>query len=110
MSNILFTYGTLRPGSAATVIIPGKIYDLGWFPGLIMGEGEVVAEKIEVKDWDRVDRYEGYNPDDHEGSLYIRQPFLGGFVYVYNRAVREDKLVKGGDWLAYVDKRKTGYV
>ncbi len=101
MSKILYTYGTLRPGGPNTVTIPGKLYDLGWFPGLVMGQGEVVAEKIEVEDWARVDRYEGYHPDDHEGSMYIRRPFLDGFIYEYNRRVSEDKLVECGDWLVY---------
>lgn len=104
MSEYLYTYGTLRPGKANTVVVPGKIYDLGWFPGLVMGEGEVVCEKLEIKDWSWVDRYEGYYPDDPENSLYIRRPFEDGFIYEYNRQVPDDKLIASGDWLKHTCK------
>lgn len=109
MSKFLYTYGTLRPGKEGTVKVPGEMYDLGWFPGIKLGSNqrEVVCEKIEVNDWDAVDRYEGYNENNPEGSLYIRRPFMDGFIYEYNREVDPLKRVESGDWLEHI-KAKGG--
>lgn len=117
MSEFLFVYGTLRPGGRETFGVPGKLYDLGWFPGIKLGgEGTVVCERVPVTDWAPVDRYEGYNPDDLEGSLYIRRPYLlltevgnfEGFIYEFNRDITKGwrggftpKLIESGDWLQY---------
>lgn len=106
MSNILYVYGTLRPWGPNTIKIPGQLFDLGRFPGVKLDlPGEVVCEKIEVKDWSAIDRYEGYYPEDHEGSLYIRRPFMDGFIYEFNRDVDPEKRIEFGDWLVYTKER-----
>lgn len=103
----LYTYGTLRPGDKETVTVKGRLYDLGWFPGIILGgDDDVVCEKIEVKDWAAVDRYEGYREDDKENSLYIRVPHEDGFIYEYNRPVNPVKLIQSGDWLDYTQEKR----
>lgn len=111
MSNILYVYGTLRPGDTEPVKVPGVLYDIGWFPGIkLYGDEEdnsyVVCEKIEVKDWDAVDRYEGCFPDDPASSLYIRRPYLDGFIYEFNHTVHDHKMIPSGDWLEYKQQRK----
>jgi gamma-glutamylcyclotransferase (GGCT)/AIG2-like uncharacterized protein YtfP len=107
MSNILYVYGTLRPGNADTVKVKGQLYDLGWFPGIKLGgTGDVICEKIEVQDWSAVDRYEGYMPSDPANSLYIRVPFGDGFIYEFNRDVNPVKLVPTGDWLDYTKEKR----
>ena len=102
MSNILYTYGTLRPKRQEFPVyyfVKGVLYDLGRFPGIKLGgEDFVVCGKVTVKDWGPVDRYEGYDPDDHERSLYIRVPYLDGFIYEFNRPVDGYPVIPGGDW------------
>lgn len=103
----VYVYGTLRPGNGEPFVIPGEIYDLGWYPGLkLLPETDgkfVVAERIEADDerLAKLDSYEGYYEDDHKHSLYLRVPFLDGWVYVYNRPLEGRTPVLSGDWLSY---------
>jgi len=105
----VYVYGTLRPGDGEPHVIPGQIFDLGWFPGLKMlspDKGEfVVAERVEVSDdqLTSLDSYEGYYPSDPRNSLYIRVPYLDGWTYIYNKPLASEthKLIPGGDWLTY---------
>ena len=104
---VLYVYGTLRPSTLDTVIIKGQLFDLGWFPGLKMDlDGEVVCNRIEVDDIEKIDRYEGYREDDHEGSLYIRRPFLDGYIYEFNRDVSPAARVLSGEWLEYTQEKR----
>jgi gamma-glutamylcyclotransferase (GGCT)/AIG2-like uncharacterized protein YtfP len=112
VSHILYVYGTLRPGKAETVEIPGKLYDLGWYPGARIAwdgkdcESKITCERIEVADWGPVDAYEGYNPKFPDDSLYIRRPYLDGFIYEYNRELNEKRVVNSGDWLNYTQTER----
>ena len=109
MSNILYTYGTLRPGISEPVKVPGKLYAVAWFPGAKLdpnSDSTFLAERVPVIDWKGVDAYEGYNPDNPEGSLYIRKPFLDGFIYEYNRPVDELEEVTSGDWLQHAKEER----
>lgn len=120
MPETVYVYGTLRPGKqspdgSGTVQIPGKMYDLGWFPGIILeppgghGEDFVTCERIEVENLDAVDAYEGYNPELISESLYIRRPILDGWIYEYNQEVGSKSLVSCGDWLAYIEQERGIY-
>lgn len=103
MAETIYVYGTLRPGEPGTVQIPGKLYDLGWFPGIILGgDTFVTCERIEVEDLDAVDAYEGYNPKFTIESLYIRRPILDGWIYEYNKGVEGRRVINSGDWLSYI--------
>ena len=109
MTAILYTYGTLRPGLKEPIRVPGKLYNVSWFPGAILDEqsqSSFLAEPVEVQNWDRVDGYEGYDPSNPEGSLYIRRPFLDGFIYEYNRPVNDLEEIVSGDWLAYKEEER----
>jgi len=107
-------YGTLRPATGEAVEIPGKIYDLGWFPGLVLDDSGATVKGtwIEVDDvrLAQLDRYEGYREDFPDKSLYLRKPFQGGWVYVYNRSIGDRALIEtgieSGDWLAYTVTEK----
>jgi gamma-glutamylcyclotransferase (GGCT)/AIG2-like uncharacterized protein YtfP len=108
MSHNLFVYGTLRPGNTETMYIPGRLYDLGWFPGLILdtpNPGLVAVELTSVPSLAPFDLYEGYSPQNPESSLYIRQEvtILGitGWIYVYNNKYDINKLIPCGDWLKH---------
>lgn len=104
----VFVYGTLMKGRAnyyrylaplepiTRAEIEGfKMYDIGYFPGIVEGEGRVKGEVYEVskEKLAEIDALEG------EGSLYIRKKvkfddYKGNhigkeyaYVYVYNRSV-----------------------
>jgi hypothetical protein len=67
-----------------------------------------LAERIEIQTPDQFDRYEGYDPNDPDGSLYIRRPYEDGWIYEFNRHPPPDKVVQSGDWLAYKRERDGG--
>ena len=123
---ILF-YGSLRRGEATfeqlnlgrrlefvrPVRIAGALYDLGDYPGLVLGAlGQVKGELYRILDpavLAELDDYELYRPDDPApydaakgtGSLYLRQAIGVGttsaFVYVLNVPPTGPR-IPGGDW------------
>jgi gamma-glutamylcyclotransferase (GGCT)/AIG2-like uncharacterized protein YtfP len=103
----VYVYGTLMTGAGERVQVPGKLYDLGWFPGAKISTPECgssfVAEVREVSDGKlkEFDNYEGYYESHPEASLYIRRPYLDGWIYEYNRQPADDRLIESGDWNAH---------
>jgi gamma-glutamylcyclotransferase (GGCT)/AIG2-like uncharacterized protein YtfP len=103
----VFVYGTLRPGGALSYLVPGVMYDLGWYPGVRLMSPEsgsfFTAEKIEVtpQRLQELDDYEGYHPTDPSRSLYLRVPYLDGWIYTYNRSFNGHERIHSGDWLEY---------
>ena len=112
----LFVYGTLHPDRAPEAMrsvvarlrhagsgsVQGRLLDLGAYPGLVLdGElrpvrGEVFALPEDAETLPALDAYEGFDPADEAGSLFVRRlcavTLEGGseeqhWVYVYNRAV-----------------------
>ncbi|MFB6283159.1 MAG: gamma-glutamylcyclotransferase [Halobacteria archaeon] len=63
-----------------TCYIPGRLYEVGNYPGLKLGGADM--EKVEVELYeilesdiiDTLDRYEGYIPSDPGSSLFLK-PF-----------------------------------
>lgn len=105
----LLVYGTLRPGTTATVTVPGyAMYDLGWFPGVRPDpSSSIVCERVEVRDDEhlaKLDRYEGYRESAPETSLYIRTKVGDDYIYIYNSEPEEKQRVKSGDWLIHTEK------
>jgi len=114
MPEALFIYGTLHPDRApaemADVVsklrplgpgtIRGRLYDLGEYPGVIVGAqpgekvtGEVFALPDDPEVLVCLDRYEGFVPSDPANSLFVRSKqtvtFADGrrrrcWVYLYN--------------------------
>lgn len=111
----IYVYGTLRPKRGTTVKVPGKLYELGWFPGAhLMPEAEetgpwIQCETIEVDDQQlaRCDSYEGYYPENPDASLFVRQPYKDGFIYTFNGDISPDKLIESGDWLEHKPDSRT---
>jgi gamma-glutamylcyclotransferase (GGCT)/AIG2-like uncharacterized protein YtfP len=120
----LAVYGLLRQGSNAPdrprimdsltdcgpCEIAGLLYDLGDYPGLVIGSGIVAGQLFEVADastFRELDRYERYDPEDLKGSLYLRRsvylvkPSHDAWVYVYNQSLVDKRRVVSGDWLRY---------
>jgi gamma-glutamylcyclotransferase (GGCT)/AIG2-like uncharacterized protein YtfP len=129
LAEYLFVYGTLRSSTAPpelqNLLAPlprigrattaGVLYDLGKYPGAVFGgAAEIVGEVIELPQDERLlaalDDYEGFDPHDREGSLYLRaqqqvrlvdgRP-LDCWAYAYNRDLTGRASIPGGDYLAY---------
>lgn len=125
----LVLYGSLRRGQAnfarlklqaglrfvRTVRFRGLMYDLGAYPGVVEGDGEVTGELFEMRDaalLARLDAFEQYRPDQPDpydaatgrGSLYRRTTIQAGgvtaYLYLYNGPATDlGKAVKSGDWV-----------
>jgi gamma-glutamylcyclotransferase (GGCT)/AIG2-like uncharacterized protein YtfP len=111
---LLFVYGTLRPGRAPAEIaaivdllktagdanVRGRLHDLGAYPGIVLDDdadevpGVLLALPADPDVLARLDAYEGFIPAHPEISLFRRVRTTatrpGGeptacWVYVYNR-------------------------
>lgn len=89
-------------------VLTGALFDLGWYPGFSPGEGRVFGEAYRLPmgfDFSEVDRYEGFDPADPAGSVFVRQavaletPDAPAWVYIYNGALTSATLVPSGRWL-----------
>ena len=128
MSQYLFAYGTLQPGLALTKIarvaaklrpvgegfVRGVLYDLGGYPGAVAdpsAKGRIMGTVMELPEdesvLERLDRYEGFDPEAPVTSEYIREQQAvelkaGGTVecwfYRYNRKLRDGDRVESGAW------------
>jgi gamma-glutamylcyclotransferase (GGCT)/AIG2-like uncharacterized protein YtfP len=87
--------------------ITGRLFDLGDYPGLIVGSGAVDAELYVVDDASvlrRLDEFEGYDPGDLERSLFVRRcvrlasPTADAWVYLYNRDPSGRPEVPSSSW------------
>jgi gamma-glutamylcyclotransferase (GGCT)/AIG2-like uncharacterized protein YtfP len=120
----LFIYGTLMPGLRletqmhgarfmGPAQVPGRLVDVGRFPGLLLGDGQVTGEVYEVDaaHLALLDVVEGLVPGDREASQYWREevavlsgPLQGQPVqtYVYNRPVDGCTPIAHGDYRRYI--------
>jgi len=106
--------------------IRGSLYDLGEFPGLVLGSGVVVAELFKIRDssvLSRLDKYEEYNPAKPEQSLFQRtilqlpkyrspianklrrNPKIDCWIYVYNQPIEGKRKIEEPSWHEYKRKR-----
>jgi gamma-glutamylcyclotransferase (GGCT)/AIG2-like uncharacterized protein YtfP len=113
----LAVYGTLRPGGRAYAAfaldqrtrhigpcrIPGRIVDLGGYPGLlpaVEGEAsEVIADLLEILDpalWDELDAYEG--PDYRRATVRLNAPEQMANVWLWRHGAGDAAPVPGNDW------------
>ena len=138
MPEYLFVYGTLRQALIGRVSnelqalmqslryvgqgrLHGELYDLGIYPGAIVGNDFttlIVGEVYEMPDAQPIleilDVYEGFVPGELEASLYARQKEtvlmdtgqpLQCWLYVYNDWVSTGKLIPEGDYVAYLESK-----
>jgi gamma-glutamylcyclotransferase (GGCT)/AIG2-like uncharacterized protein YtfP len=110
MSRPFFVYGTLKEGgrlagqfdhlrkhSEPAALKGFDLYRLGWFPGILRGDGTVFGEIHEYNRdvTDYMDTVEGYRPENEKQSLFIRREVRveteGGpvvaFVYIFNHGI-----------------------
>ncbi len=93
--------------------VPGRLVDLGRYPGFQLGDGLVSGEVYEVDDAHlaRLDAVEGVVPGDRVASQYWREevtvlsgPLQGQQVqtYLYNRPVDGCTPIPHGDYRRYI--------
>ncbi len=120
----LFIYGTLMPGlrlaaemqgaeHLGPARVPGRLVDVGRYPGLLHGAGQVSGEVYRVSDAQlaRLDAVEDMVPGDRAASQYWREQVvvLDGaragcrvWTYVYNRPVDGLTSIPHGDYRRYI--------
>jgi gamma-glutamylcyclotransferase (GGCT)/AIG2-like uncharacterized protein YtfP len=87
--------------------IPGALYDLGRYPGLVAGEGRVRGELYRLRDamtLARLDRFEGVALDPalfRRIRIRLIQPATEAWVYCYARPVLGRPRVRSGCWLEH---------
>ncbi|MGE4219685.1 MAG: gamma-glutamylcyclotransferase [Alphaproteobacteria bacterium] len=123
-------YGSLRAGtgvlrrlgvlrllrSLGPCRLPGRLVDLGRYPGLVRGPGSIAAELFEVRHPRALavlDRFEDCDPARPRRSMYRRIALSPldrdgppAWVYLYNRPAGGWPAVPDGDWLAHLDRRR----
>lgn len=102
---------------------PGRLYDLGDYPGATFGgppDSLVLGEVFELPDdgghLAALDSYEGFDPRDPEGSPFVRQRRLvtlaagrqlDCWVYAYNRDLANAPRIVGGQYAAWRASKST---
>lgn len=118
----VFVYGTLRPGQPAfkelrlaervvclgPATVAGTLYDLGDYPGAILGDSGVIAGELLMPRDDAVftvlDAFELFNPQNPDQSEYLRVQTMtsadeaSAWIYVYNFALNGARSIPSGDW------------
>jgi len=93
--------------------VPGRLVDVGRYPGFLQGDGLVTGEVYDVDDahMARLDTVEDMVPGDRVASQYWREvvtvaggPLQGQQVqtYVYNRPVAGCTPIAHGDYRRYI--------
>jgi gamma-glutamylcyclotransferase (GGCT)/AIG2-like uncharacterized protein YtfP len=131
--DLVFFYGTLmagfdrrqRAGMDANLRYLGRgsiqaaLFDLGLYPAAVPApDGVVWGELYEVNDAPTVlaalDEIEGYRPDDHDRSLYVRSLAAvalpdgtteSAWAYFYNAPLGRAARIPSGDYLEHVKVR-----
>lgn len=127
----IFVYGSLMAGVRSRVAqtfhaqsefvstgqVRGRLYDLGQYPGLVLGRAEnyVQGHIFRILNTEVLlpflDEYEGLLPDDPAASEYRRQAAeveaaarsYRCWMYLYNQVVDDLRLIESGDYLTYLE-------
>lgn len=132
----LFVCGTLRSGLVPDEVaglmgraprigvasVPGRLYDLGDYPGAVLDPDcntKIIGEVFQLPDdgaaLAALDAYEGIDPENPDDSLFVRREAeitlegganLNCWIYVYNRQVASATLITSGDYLIYKQERR----
>lgn len=99
-------------------LIPGRLHDLGPYPGLAPGQGRVRGQLFAIGDSGALtvlDRFEGFDQNDRAASEYLRRRLtllepagVDAWVYVLNRDVAGLPAIEGGDWARHQAERGGG--
>jgi gamma-glutamylcyclotransferase (GGCT)/AIG2-like uncharacterized protein YtfP len=105
-----------RTISRGKCLIPGALFDVGDYPGLVPGDGIVEGELLEISHESvlaDLDHFEGYDPGKpYEGKfrrqlVRLRKPSVDAWIYVYTKESADLPCVPQGDWKAYIEARQT---
>ena len=133
MTQLLFVYGTLLQAGNdiynylelhcpywGTGTVNGTLYNVGEYPGLVIdktGYSPVFGKVYEVNEAALVtiDAYEGCGPKEDQPNLFLRKMhtiFISNrnteaWVYVYNQAVQALEIIPSGDYLEYLEQKKS---
>lgn len=129
---LIAVYGSLRRGQRAnhyldndsfnyvgTDYVKGTLFPVGWFPGIqLFGDTPVVVDVYEILNPDALDHihyYEGYDPENPEGSLFVPKITTlcnnnkEAMCYEYNgRFGAAGDIIEHGDWSRYLSERNSG--
>jgi gamma-glutamylcyclotransferase (GGCT)/AIG2-like uncharacterized protein YtfP len=96
-------------------VVPGQLFDLGPYPGLRHGHGQVIGELHALLDLEAVailDAFEGYSPTAPRESLYLRERVgllepkgAEAWIYIYNTVPDARARIALGDWRAHLAAR-----
>lgn len=102
----------------------GALYMVSDYPGAVkatensaMVKGELFLLKDSSRAFAKLDRYEGYDPNNTEQSLYVREQCAvrcsadrndmnveEAWIYLFNRPTDQLERISSGDYLAYIGK------
>ena len=121
MSELVFVYGTLRPGGAAEekmagcewlggARVAGELYQIAWYPGLKLGGDDYVMGdlfRIPEGKMPALDAYEGCSSSDPQPHEYRRRMaevtsangLQRAWLWEYAWPLEKARLIPGGDWL-----------
>lgn len=126
----MFVYGTLLKGAenmmssylkskstfVSEALMPGSLYKVDFYPGAVyerdsgrMVLGELYQLHEPEKSLEVLDTYEGYDPQQPEQSLFVREQvevFAGEtrhacWTYLYNLPTDDLLLIESGDFLRF---------
>ncbi len=96
-------------------LIPGALYDLGEYPGLVKGESAVRGELYKITDpsvFIKLDEYEEFNRTDPEQSLFARRgvrlckPKVDCWVYFFCGDVSSNQKIDNMGWAEYKKSKR----
>lgn len=126
----LFVYGTLQPRlnhagprglvadlpSAGRASVPGDLYDLGSYPGLVPGPGRVQGELLVIEDHRTFMALDAYEECGGQRPLYRRErtvatrpdgTTVAAWVYVFLHLPAAAARIASGDYAAFLAGKTT---
>lgn len=131
--NLLFVYGTLRKGGANDHYLQHSelVEGMCWITGEMhntpfgypivrfRGQEKIIGElyAITSEELDRIDKLEGYDPEDKseneyervECTVYTDESETNAYTYIAGKGFAPiNEAIIGGDWLVFLARKKTG--
>ena len=106
----IFVYGTLKRNYSNYRVIersngvfrgecslPGfQLFDLGYFPGALVGNGTIHGEVFNVDSLEELDALEGY-PTFYD-RMKVQTKYGQAWVYYLDSVGRSDSIISSGKW------------